>query len=144
MGKLTITTQVPGAAEAVYKSVTAFAGPMSVEEPDARKKYGRLLQKVDNVYIFQEDREGGLQWRVSFTPPTQRRMEAVDPKWADRVDEFRQASGATQWTITWHTKARGIVALLQSFMFQTSGKRKVMRDIVEPVLAEFSSGPGKS
>ena len=143
MGKLTITTPVPGDLADVYRAVAAFDPSTAALTDKATTKYGELLRTVDNVYVFRDDKQKGLEWRVSFEPPNRRSMEAVDPKWADRTDLLQEEADSTRWTITWHTKARGIIGLLQRFVFETSGKKRVLRDIVQPVLAEFPGQIGK-
>ena len=139
MGKLVITTQVPGPIDAVYKKVTVYEAGKNMEEEDVEKKYGKLIQKTDDVYLFREGEEGSLEWRITFDPPTRRFMEAVDERWADRVDTFKSTPTGTEWTITWHTRARGTLGILQLIVWNLSGGRRARRDIVAPVLAEFSS-----
>ncbi|MSP78960.1 MAG: hypothetical protein EXR67_05345 [Dehalococcoidia bacterium] len=143
MGKLTITTQVSGNITDVYRAVAAF-DPSTLSLTDkASAKYGELLRSIDNVYVFRDDKQHELEWRVSFEPPNRRSMEAINPKWADRTDVLQEEAGSTRWTITWHTRARGMIGLLQRFVFETSGKKRVLRDIVQPVLAEFPGKAGK-
>jgi hypothetical protein len=135
MGRLGISVMVHAAIGDVYKQVTACDASGALDEDAAAKKYGRLLRKVDDVHIFEEERVERLQWRVTFEPPSRRVMESADPKWSDRTDAFEEAASGTRWTVTWHTKARGVVGLLQWVMFQLSGKKRAMREVVQPVLA---------
>lgn len=135
MGRLRISVMIPAPIGDVYKQVTACDASGALDEEAAVKKYGRLLRKVDGVHIFEEKSEERLQWRVTFEPPSRRVMEAVNPRWSDRTDGFEEAASGTRWTVTWHTKARGVVGLLQWVMFQLSGKKRAMREVVQPVLA---------
>lgn len=135
MGRLRISVMVPAPISDVYKQVTACDTSGALDEDAAAKKYGRLLRKVDGVHIFEEEREERLQWRVTFEPPARRAMEAADAKWSDRTDAFEEAASGTRWTVTWHTKARGVVGLLQWAVFQFGGRGRAMREVVQPVLA---------
>jgi len=142
MGKLQVAVTVPGKVEDVFRFVTACDAGGALVEADLPKKYGRLLQTVDGVHIFEEEREEKLQWRVRFEPPARRTMEAGDAKWSDRSDYFDAAPEGTRWTVIWHTKARGPVGLIQWMFFQFGGKKKVMQDVVQPVLDAFRPASG--
>lgn len=142
MGRLRVTVIVPGRIEDVFRAVTACDATGALVEANVRNKYGRLLQTVDGVHIFEEDREEKLQWRVTFQPPTRRVMEAVDPKWSDRSDDFQGAAHGTKWIVTWTTRARGPVGLVQWMFFQFGGKKRVMREVVQPVLDAFPPASG--
>ena len=128
----------------MYRKVTVIDPKGPPDEAAMAQKYGRLVQHIDDVYIFEEPSQDHLQWRVTFEPPTRRHMEAVDLRWSDRVDTFEATSGQdTRWTITWHTKARGVTGPLQGLLFSLSGKRRALRQIVEPVLAAFPPRPAR-
>lgn len=141
MGRLRISVMVPAPIGDVYKQVTACDASGALDEDAAAKKYGRLLRKADGVHIFEEERAERLQWRVTFEPPARRVMEAADPKWSDRTDAFEEAASGTRWTVTWHTKARGVVGLLQWAVFQFGGRKRAMREVVQPVLSAFAVQP---
>lgn len=137
MARLAVTGLVTASPEEVYQFVTAYAPGGPVSEEALRTKYGRILSREGNTYLFEEDGEEKARWRVRFEPPTRRVMEAIDSRWSDRTDLFQQARGGTRWTVVWQSKVGGVRGVLQLLVFHLFHKRRIRREIIQPVVDSF-------
>jgi hypothetical protein len=143
MPKLKFRSLVPANVDQVYEHVTAFPVSGQADEKALESKYGRLLERDDNTFTFQENTEPGMRWQCTFQPPKLRTMRALDSSWSDRIDEFEPDQGGTKWTITWEPKGRGLAAYTQWLAFQLKDKQRVYGLIVLPVLQHFQRDEGR-
>jgi hypothetical protein len=137
MPKLKFSSLIPANIERVYEHVTVFPVSGTADQKALEDKYGSLLKRNDNSFIFQENTGARVKWQCAFQPPRLRTMRALDSSWSDRTDEFEPASGGTVWTITWEPKGRGLAAYTQWLAFQFKHKQQVYGMIVLPVLQHF-------
>jgi hypothetical protein len=144
MPKLKFHSLVPASVDQVYEHVTGFPASGPADEEALENKYGRMLERNNNTFTFQEIAEPGVKWRCIFQPPTLRTMRALDSSWSDRIDQFEPApAGGTTWTITWEPKGRGLAAYTQWLAFQFKHKQQVYGMIVLPVLQYFRRDEGR-
>ena len=139
MPRLRIRSFVPAPREQVYDYVTGY-GPRGVVDRRAFEEgHGRVLEEAgDTILLRDGDEEDGVTWRCTYRRPSTRRMEAVDATWADRVDDFEEAAGGTDWTITYYTKGAGPITVLQRVFFHLVTQRNIRRTAVDPVLDHFA------
>ena len=142
MPRLSIRSFVPAPRDQVYRFVTDY-GPKGVVDRRAfEERYGQVLEENgDTVLLRDGDEEDGVTWRCTYRHPSMRRMEAVDATWADRTDDFEEAHGGTDWTITYHTKGTGPLVVPQWVFFHLVTQRNIRKTVVNPVLDHFSEPP---
>ena len=142
MPRLRIRSFVPAPREQVYGYVTGY-GPKGVVDRRAfQEQYGQVLEEAgDTVLLRDGDEEDGVTWRCTYRHPSTRRMEAVDATWADRTDDFQDAPGGTDWTITYQTKSTGFLVVPQWLFFHLVTQRNIRKAAVNPVLDHFAEPP---
>ena len=142
MPRLRIRSFVPAPREQVYRFVTGY-GPRGVVDRRAfEEQYGRVLEETANTLLVRDgDEDDAVTWRCTYRHPSMRRMEAVDATWADRVDDFEDAPGGADWTITYHTKSAGFITLPQWVFFHLVTQRNIRKAAVNPVLDHFAEPP---
>lgn len=142
MPSVSVSNFVPGEPARVFEHVTSFPIEGSPDTAVLESKYGRLLERSDNVFTFLENLGGGTRWECTFDPPQWRAMRATDSTWSNRYDHFGPGPGGTVWTITWEMKARGLSAIIKQITFRLGSKRRISAEIVAPVIAHFQGrGP---
>ena len=141
MPRIQVQAIVPASPEAVFEHVTAFAVTGRTGRRALEEKYGRLVGRDGDTYTFKEetkeDAEEGVTWRCTFTPPTQRVMQAPGSQWADRIDWFHPWEEGTLWTVLWEGKGRGVRVFTQWLGFQFRGKRRTYAEVIIPVVRHF-------
>ena len=141
MPRIQIQAIIPGSPDAVYEHVTAFAVTGRTGRRALEERYGRLVGRDGDTYIFQEDpREGseeGVTWNCTFQPPTQRFMQAQGTSWADRIDWFEAWGEGTLWTVVWQSHAQGVRVFIHWLGFQLGGKKRAYAEVVRPVVGHF-------
>lgn len=142
MPRLRIRSFVPAPREQVYRFVTGY-GPRGVVDRSAfEEQYGTLLEEgVDTVLVRDGDEDDGVTWRCTYRHPLMRHMEAVGATWADRTDDFQDAAGGTDWTITYHTKSTGPIVVPQWLFFHLVTQRNIRKAAVNPILDHFAEPP---
>ena len=142
MARLRIQSFVPAPREQVYRFVTDY-GPRGVVDRRAfEERYGQVLEETaDTILLRDGDEDDAVTWRCTYRHPSMRRMEAVGATWADRTDEFEEARGGTDWTITYHTKSVGLITVPQWLFFHLVTQRSIRKTVVNPVLDHFAEPP---
>ena len=144
MPRLQIRSFVPAPREDVYPFVTDY-GPRGVVDRTAfEERYGRVLEATSDTLLVRdgdEEDDTAVTWRCTYRHPSMRRMEAVDATWADRIDEFEETLGGTDWTITYYTKTTGFLVVPQWLFFHLVTQRNIRKAAVNPVLEHFSEPP---
>ena len=152
MARLRLSAFVNAPIEEVYEYVTAFGrdGPLDAES--FREKYGVLLRREEDAFIVQEDVRAFpedepllITWRCTFRYPLSRTMEALDSRWANRRDTFREVDDGTAWRVQWDTWGRGLRGIIQYLAFRLVGHRRIRRELLDPVKEHFEKarGPGE-
>ena len=144
MARLTSSTFIPAPLEEVFQHVTAFGKDGPVDDAAFQEKHGNVLSRHGDVFMTQEEDRGDgnevavrIRWKCTFEYPTRRVMEALDSSWADRVDQFRPASGGTVWRLYWDTHIGGLKGMAQYLVFLLVGSRRLRHNIVDPVKEHF-------
>jgi hypothetical protein len=121
-----------------------------IEEPYVRDE-GDDWEGDDEEDDWEEDEEGPeddeddyedeggerITWRCTFEYPTRRVMEALDSDFSHREDTFRPVGRGTMWDIRLDTRVGGLHGIVYYINFLLVGRRKLRRDIVEPVRRHF-------
>jgi len=149
MALLRLTAFIAGPIEEVYPHVTAYGkdGPMS--DTAFQDKYGTVIERNGDTVVFEEDIRSYpedepdlVSWRCRFDFPVSRTMEGIDTVWADRVDSFRSMRDGTRWDVQWQTGVGGIRGVIQYLFFTLVGHRRLRREILDPVRAQFEAAEG--
>ena len=139
MPRLQIRSFVPAPREQVYEFVTDYGPGGVVDRRAFEERYGRVLEETGDALLVRDgDEDDAVTWRCTHRYPSTRRMEAVDATWADRVDDFEETPGGTDWTITYHTKSTGPITVPQWLFFHLVTQRNIRKTAVNPVLDHFS------
>lgn len=135
--KLQFGNNVPGPIEEVYEYVTGVGPDGPLDRALFAQKYGELVEENDEAIVTRVS-DGGdeVVWSSIFEYPT-RRLMIVDSSSADREDTFEVVKGGTKWTVTVHSKKRGLNGLVQWLYFQVIGKYRVGVPVLSPVIFHF-------
>ncbi len=145
MARLRLSTIIPAPVEDVYQYVTGYGAGGVIDEEDFQSQFGEVLEREGDTLVLREDTRLHpddapvmVTWRYTFDYSSQRGMETSDSMWANRYDTFRPADGGARWTVTWVTKRSGPRSILQYVFFKILGRRRIRKQVVEPVSRQFS------
>ncbi len=137
MPRMSIAAHVPASPDQVFSLVTAYPAQGAPDLRALEGKYGQLLERQGNCYVFQERTAAAARWRYTFEPVHCRYAQALGSTWSNRLDTFAAAGEGTLWTITWEPQSGGAPLLLRWLLFRLKDRKRVYRQIVRPVLEQF-------
>ena len=144
MFRLNLSTVISAPIREVFEYVSAYDDDGPVSQELFAAEYGRLVESDGDGFIveedvrrYPEDDPDLIRWRCTVRYPESRSKEALNELWAHRMDRFRSVDKGTAWKVSWTPRARGLKLVLQYLVFQLIGRRRLKRELVDPVRAHF-------